>query len=134
MHIWRRRWWCFPGGFGTLDEMFEMLTLAQTQKLAKKITVVIYGSSYWKSVINLEVLAEKGAIGMKDLELFHYADTPEEAFEILKAALSEDMQHQAAWEKEHALPSLCCGRAGGTCARRADGARSGHREDAVELI
>ncbi len=57
----------FPGGFGTLDEMFELLTLAQTQKLAKKITVVIYGSSYWKSVINLDVLAEKGAIAMKDL-------------------------------------------------------------------
>src|SRR5438445_5384005 len=66
----------FPGGFGTLDEMFELLTLAQTQKLAKKITVLIYGSDYWKSVINMEVLAEKGAIGMKDLDLFHYADTP----------------------------------------------------------
>ena len=98
-----------PGGFGTLDEMFELLTLAQTQKLAKKITVLVYGSSYWNSVINMEVLAEKGAIGMKDLELFHYADTPEEAFEILKAALSEDMQHQAAWEKEHALPSFAAG-------------------------
>ena len=52
----------FPGGFGTLDEMFEILTLAQTQKLAKKITVVIYGSSYWKEVLNLDVLVEKGAI------------------------------------------------------------------------
>ena len=52
----------FPGGFGTLDEMFELLTLAQTKKLAKKITVVIYGSDYWKNVINLELLAEKGAI------------------------------------------------------------------------
>src|SRR5580698_10795321 len=53
----------FPGGFGTLDEMFELLTLAQTKKLSKKITVVIYGSAYWKNVINLELLAEKGAIG-----------------------------------------------------------------------
>jgi uncharacterized protein (TIGR00730 family) len=70
----------FPGGFGTLDEMFELLTLAQTQKLAKKITVVIYGSSYWKSVINLDMLAEKGAIAMKDRDLFQFADTPEEAF------------------------------------------------------
>ena len=94
----------FPGGFGTLDEMFEVLTLVQTQKLAKKITVLIYGSAYWKSVINLDVLAEKGAIGIKDLDLFHYADTPEEAFELLKAALQEDLVAQAAWEKEHPLP------------------------------
>jgi hypothetical protein len=86
----------FPGGFGTLDEMFELLTLAQTQKLAKKITVLIYGSDYWKSVINLEILAEKGAIAMKDLELFQFADTPEEAFEKLKTALIEDMQHPQA--------------------------------------
>ena len=48
----------FPGGFGTLDEMFEILTLAQTQKLANKITVVIYGSEYWKKVFNLEALVE----------------------------------------------------------------------------
>jgi uncharacterized protein (TIGR00730 family) len=80
----------FPGGFGTLDEMFELLTLAQTKKLAKKITVVIYGSAYWKSVINLDVLAEKGAIALEDLELFQYADTPEEAFEILKKGLTEN--------------------------------------------
>jgi uncharacterized protein (TIGR00730 family) len=79
----------FPGGFGTLDEMFELLTLAQTKKLAKKITVVIYGSSYWKNVINLELLAEKGAIGMSDLELFQFADTPEEAMAILMAGLTE---------------------------------------------
>jgi uncharacterized protein (TIGR00730 family) len=79
----------FPGGFGTLDEMFELLTLAQTKKLAKHITVVIYGSEYWKHVINLEMLAEKGAIAMSDLELFQFADTPEEAFAILKAGLTE---------------------------------------------
>ena len=80
----------FPGGFGTLDEMFEVLTLVQTRKLAKKITVIIYGSSYWKSVINLDVLAEKGAIAISDLDLFHYADTPEHAFEILKKGLTEN--------------------------------------------
>jgi uncharacterized protein (TIGR00730 family) len=78
----------FPGGFGTLDEMFELLTLAQTKKLAKNMTVVIYGSSYWKNVINLELLAEKGAIAVGDLELFKFADTPEEAFAILKAGLT----------------------------------------------
>jgi hypothetical protein len=96
----------FPGGFGTLDEMFELLTLAQTQKLAKKITVLIYGSSYWKSVINLEVLAEKGAIARKDMELFQFADTPEGAFELLKTGLQEDMQREAAYEREHIPPPL----------------------------
>jgi len=90
----------FPGGFGTLDEMFELLTLTQTRKLAKKITVVIYGSSYWKSVLNLDVLAEKGAIAMKDRDLFQYADTPEQAFAMLKAGLLEDMNHQSAYERE----------------------------------
>ncbi len=80
----------FPGGFGTLDEMFEILTLAQTHKLAKKITVVIYGTPYWRSVINLDVLAEKGAIAPSDLGLFHYADTPEQAFEILKEDLTKN--------------------------------------------
>jgi uncharacterized protein (TIGR00730 family) len=80
----------FPGGFGTLDEMFELLTLAQTKKLAKKITVVIYGSSYWKNVINLELLAEKGAIAISDLDLFQFADTPEEAFAMLKKGLTEN--------------------------------------------
>jgi uncharacterized protein (TIGR00730 family) len=80
----------FPGGFGTLDEMFELLTLAQTHKLAKKITVVIYGSSYWKNVINLDLLAEKGAIALKDMDLFQFADTPEQAFAILRAGLTEN--------------------------------------------
>ena len=84
----------FPGGFGTLDEMFELLTLAQTRKLAKTITVVIYGSDYWKHVINLELLAEKGAIAMSDLELFKFADTPEDAFTILKAGLTEHLDSE----------------------------------------
>ena len=95
----------FPGGFGTMDEMFELLTLAQTQKLAKKITVVIYGPSYWKSVINLDVFAQKGAIARKDLDLFQFADTPEQAFDLLKAGLTDDMEHEAAFDREHALPS-----------------------------
>jgi len=78
----------FPGGFGTLDEMFELLTLAQTNKLAKKITVVVYGSKYWKSVLNFEMFADKGAISPKDLDLFQFADTPEEAFKILQEGLT----------------------------------------------
>jgi uncharacterized protein (TIGR00730 family) len=80
----------FPGGFGTLDEMFELLTLAQTHKLAKKITVVVYGSDYWKKVFNLDALVDTGAISPKDIELFQYADTPEQAFEILRNGLTEN--------------------------------------------
>lgn len=79
----------FPGGFGTLDEMFELLTLAQTEKLARKIPVIIYGSSYWKSVINLDALAEKGTIAVRDKDLFRFADTPEEAFQMLKDGIEE---------------------------------------------
>jgi hypothetical protein len=80
----------FPGGFGTIDEMFEILTLVQTQKLAKKITVVIYGSEYWKKVINIQALVDTGAISPKDIDLFQFADTPEEAFELLREGLTEN--------------------------------------------
>src|SRR5208283_5316094 len=80
----------FPGGFGTLDEMFEILTLAQTQKVAKKITVLIYGPEYWKRVFNLEALVDTGAISPKDIELFQYAETPEQAFDLLKRGLTEN--------------------------------------------
>jgi hypothetical protein len=80
----------FPGGFGTLDEMFEILTLAQTQKLGNKITVVIYGSEYWKKVFNLEALVDTGAISPKDIELFQFADSPEQAFELLRNGLTEN--------------------------------------------
>jgi len=80
----------FPGGFGTLDELFEILTLAQTEKLAKKITVLIYGEQYWRKVLNLEALADAGAISPKDVNLFQYVDTPEEAFERLKESLTRD--------------------------------------------
>jgi uncharacterized protein (TIGR00730 family) len=80
----------FPGGFGTLDEMFEILTLVQTQKVNKRITVLIYGPEYWKRVFNLEVLADTGAISPKDLELFQYADTPEQAFELLRKGLTDN--------------------------------------------
>jgi uncharacterized protein (TIGR00730 family) len=80
----------FPGGFGTLDEMFEILTLAQTHKLAKKITVVVYGSEYWKRVFNLDALVDTGAISPKDIELFQFAETPEEAFEMLRKGLTEN--------------------------------------------
>ena len=80
----------FPGGFGTLDEMFEILTLAQTHKLGNKITVVVYGPEYWKRVFNLDVLVETGAISPKDINLFQFAETPEQAFELLRKGLTEN--------------------------------------------
>jgi hypothetical protein len=83
----------FPGGFGTFDEMFEILTLVQTQKMAKKITVIIYGSSYWNSIINMQALADKGVIAPEDIDLFHFADTPEQAFAILKTDLIQNHLH-----------------------------------------
>jgi len=79
----------FPGGFGTLDELFEILTLAQTQKLAKKILVVIYGSEYWSKVLNLEVMADAGAISPEDLDLFQMVDTPEDGFRVLRDGLTK---------------------------------------------
>jgi len=78
----------FPGGFGTMDELFEILTLAQTQKLAKKILVVIYGSEYWKRLINLQVMVDAGTISPEDLELFKIVDSPEEGFEFLREGLT----------------------------------------------
>jgi uncharacterized protein (TIGR00730 family) len=78
----------FPGGFGTLDELFEILTLAQTRKLAKKIIVIIYGAEYWNRVLNLQALVDSGAISEEDKKLFIFADTPEAAFEALKEGLT----------------------------------------------
>jgi hypothetical protein len=94
----------FPGGFGTLDEMFEILTLAQTRKMAKKITVLIYGQDYWKKVFNLEVLVDTGAISPKDIELFQYADSPEQAFELLKKGLTENYLAAEAVKADTAPP------------------------------
>src|SRR5215813_8272748 len=79
----------FPGGFGTCDELFEILTLAQTDKLSKKIAVILYGREYWEKVINLEPMAEWGAIAEQDKELIHWADTPDEGFDQLKKHLEQ---------------------------------------------
>jgi uncharacterized protein (TIGR00730 family) len=79
----------FPGGFGTMDELFEILTLAQTEKLAKKILVVIYGSEYWKRVINFQAMVDAGTISPQDVELFRMVDTPEAGFEFLRDGLTK---------------------------------------------
>jgi uncharacterized protein (TIGR00730 family) len=79
----------FPGGFGTMDELFEILTLAQTQKLAKKILVLIYGSEYWKRVINFDAMIQAGTISADDVNLFKMVDSPEEGFEFMRDGLSK---------------------------------------------
>ena len=81
----------FPGGFGTLDELFEILTLTQTRKLGRPICIVLYGTSYWREIINLEALARHGVISETDLDLFHYADDTESALQILRDNVHVDV-------------------------------------------
>jgi uncharacterized protein (TIGR00730 family) len=66
----------FPGGFGTLDEFFELLTLLQTKKVGKKMTVILYGKSFWTKIIDFNALVKYGMISHDDLDLFKFADTP----------------------------------------------------------
>ncbi|MGA2920850.1 MAG: TIGR00730 family Rossman fold protein [Candidatus Sulfotelmatobacter sp.] len=79
----------FPGGFGTIDELFEILTLAQTDKLAKKILVVIYGSEYWHRIMNFQAFVDAGTVSPQDLNLFKFVDSPEDAFTFLRDGLTE---------------------------------------------
>ncbi|RYF01516.1 MAG: TIGR00730 family Rossman fold protein [Comamonadaceae bacterium] len=73
----------FPGGFGTLDELFEVLTLVQTGK-AKPVPIVLFGTAFWKALVNFDVLLEQGTISEADLKLFHYTDDPQEAWNVIK--------------------------------------------------
>ena len=73
----------FPGGFGTLDELFEVITLVQTRK-SKPVPIVLFGSDHWKRLINFDVLIEEGVISPADLDLFQYADDPQTAWDIVK--------------------------------------------------
>jgi uncharacterized protein (TIGR00730 family) len=79
----------FPGGFGTMDELFEILTLAQTDKLAKKIPVVIYGSEYWNRIVNFQAFVDAGTVSQEDLSLITIVNSPEEGFEFLREALTK---------------------------------------------
>jgi hypothetical protein len=79
----------FPGGFGTLDELMEVLTLVQTQKLNKRIVIVLYGSAFWKEVLHLDALVRHGTISPEDLDLISYADTPADALKLLQEGLTK---------------------------------------------
>jgi uncharacterized protein (TIGR00730 family) len=78
----------FPGGFGTMDEFFELLTLVQTQKSSKHMPIILYGREFWNDVVNLDALIRWGTISPSDLSLFKVCDSPEEAFEHLKHELT----------------------------------------------
>ena len=73
----------FPGGFGTLDELFELLTLRQTG-MKRNIPIILFGRSYWEKVINFQLLFDMGLIGENDLSIFQYADTATEAWNLIK--------------------------------------------------
>jgi len=84
----------FPGGFGTLDELTEILTLMQTRKIDRQIPIVLYGSSYWKEIINFDALVRHGMISPEDLALFQFADDPVTAFGLLQAGIEAEPEEK----------------------------------------
>jgi hypothetical protein len=89
----------FPGGFGTLDELFEVLTLEQTRKLDARTTIVLYGTEYWDQVLSLSPMVEWGAIGRQDPQLMHRVDSVDAAFAVLKPALEATLVNEQEPEK-----------------------------------
>jgi len=79
----------FPGGFGTLDELFEILTLVQTQKMRKRVPIILFGQKFWKEVINFDALVRYGTISAKDLNLFHLTDSLDDAYARITRELIE---------------------------------------------
>jgi len=77
----------FPGGFGTLDELFEVITLVQTRK-SKPVPIVLFGTDYWKRLFNTDVMLEEGVISQQDMDLFTYVDTPQEAWDAIRTFYS----------------------------------------------
>ena len=80
----------FPGGFGTLDELFETLTLVQTHKIRKKMPMVLFGAAFWDNVVNLDALVDAGTISAEDLDLLFHTDSVDEAFDFITKGLMED--------------------------------------------
>ena len=86
-----------PGGFGTMDELFESLTLRQTQKIKSPLPTVLFGSEYWNEIMNIDKMAEWGTISLKDLSLYFVTDSIDEAFEFLVSNIEKN-------EKEVSIP------------------------------
>jgi uncharacterized protein (TIGR00730 family) len=82
----------FPGGFGTLDELTEILTLMQTRKINRHIPIVLYGSSYWNEIINFDALVRHGMINHEDLSLFQFADDPATALGLIQAGIGAELE------------------------------------------
>jgi len=80
----------FPGGFGTMDELFELLTLVQTEKTHKVVPIVLYGEKFWREMINFEAMVKWGTISKKDLDLFHFSDDVDEAFGYLQKQITQN--------------------------------------------
>jgi uncharacterized protein (TIGR00730 family) len=97
----------FPGGFGTLDELMEVLTLAQTRKLERNVPVILYGSSYWREIINFDALVRHGMISGEDLKLLAFADDPGSALKLLQAEIEVDAE-----EKTPAIAASRCRESG----------------------
>jgi uncharacterized protein (TIGR00730 family) len=85
----------FPGGFGTLDELTEILTLMQTGKIQRHIPILLYGTAYWNEILDFEALVRHGMIDRADLALFHFVDDPASALELLKAGMSPPVETEA---------------------------------------
>jgi uncharacterized protein (TIGR00730 family) len=81
----------FPGGYGTMDELWEFLTLEQTHKITHQATIMLYGTEFWKKAINFDSLLEAGTVTKEDMKLICFADDPQKAFEILRHNLSREL-------------------------------------------
>ena len=81
----------FPGGFGTLDEVFETLTLIQTRKI-RAVPVLLFGREYWRRIVDFEAMVDEGAIAPEDLELFQYVETAAEAWEVISRFHTQDTE------------------------------------------
>ena len=97
----------FPGGFRTLDEMMEILTLAQTGKLARPIPVILYGQSYWQEIVDFDALVRHGMISQDDLSLFNYADDPATALALLQQGLPTEPDDAKAPAFAHSRTPPC---------------------------
>jgi uncharacterized protein (TIGR00730 family) len=86
----------FPGGYGTLDEMWEFLTLLQTRKMGHRASILLYGSKFWRKAINFDWFLEAGTISPEDVKLIRFVNSPSEALEVLKKDLSLDRRLRAA--------------------------------------
>ncbi len=96
----------FPGGFGTCDELFEILTLSQTRKLGRSMAVLLYGPEYWKEVLNVPALVRHGTISQADVDLFRFVDSPRDALAVLKEAIEAGEEAEAVVHPETETPAV----------------------------